>query len=113
MEPFSFVLLRIYMSRPKFITENDISRWANQIDNDKSVPKGLINSPVIREVCFAGLWLCEELNKLNCPDLLITRIQYTAGKLSFGKDVWEVHQQMLDGYKNNQLDFAMDSENLN
>jgi hypothetical protein len=101
------------MSRPDFITNEDIARWSKEIDNDKSLPPGLVKSPVIREVCFAGLWLSEQLSSLGCPDSLIVRIQYTAGKVSFGKDAWTIHQQFLEGYKNNTLDFATDPENLN
>jgi len=101
------------MSRPDFISAEDISRWSKEIDNDDRLPKGLIESPIIREVCFAGLWLCEELEKLSCPDSLIIRIQFTAGRMSFGKDAWQVHQQILNGYKNNELDFVADTKNLN
>lgn len=101
------------MSRPSFITATDVARWSKEIDEDKSLPPGLSKSPVIREVCFAGLWLCEQLTELNCPKSLIVRIQYTAGKVSFGRDAWEIHQQFLEGYKNNTLDFAVDSTNMN
>ena len=101
------------MSRPEFVTAEDIARWSKEIDNDKSLPPNLSKSPVIREVCFAGLWLSEQLDTLGCPESLIVRIQYTAGKVSFGKDAWRIHQQFLDGYKNNTLDFATDPANLN
>lgn len=101
------------MSRPEFVSSADIVRWSTAIDNDKSLPPNLSKSPVIREVCFAGLWLSEQLENLGCPDSLIVRIQYTAGKVSFGKDTWEIHQQFLEGYKNNTLDFATDTDNLN
>jgi hypothetical protein len=33
--------------------------------------------------------------------------------MSFGKDAWQVHQQILNGYKNNELDFVADTKNLN
>ena len=101
------------MSRPSFISTDDISRWSKEIDNDDNLPGGLIESPIIREVCYAGLWLCEELAKLSCPDSLIVQIQFTAGKMSFGKDVWQVHQQFLEDYKNNKLNIANNSKNLN
>ena len=101
------------MSRPGFITAADIARWSKEIDEDKSLPPNLSKSPVIREVCFAGFWLSEQLSELNCPKSLIVRIQYTAGKISFGRDAWEIHQQFLDGYKNNKLDFATDPANMN
>lgn len=101
------------MSRPNFITDEDISRWSNEIDNSPLLPKDLVKSAVIREVCYAGLWLAEELFKLNCPDSLVTRIQYSAGKSSFGKDAWDIHQKYLNGYKNNELFFETEPENLN
>jgi hypothetical protein len=90
------------MARPKFISADDISRWSNVIDNDPNMPEEWAKSPIVREVCLAGLWLCEELEKLSCPESLIVRIQYSAGKLSFGKDAWEIHQKFLDGYRNSQ-----------
>ena len=101
------------MPRPDFITEEQIIRWSKEIENDKHLPEDLIKSPVVREVCFSGLWLNDELKKLSCPNDLIFRIQYSAGKASFGKDSWTIHQQFLDGYINNNLDFAVDPANLN
>ena len=101
------------MSRPKFVTDEDILRWSEIIDQDPNVPALLVASEVIREVCYAGLWLCEELDKLGCPDEMISRIQYTCGKLSFGRDTWEVHQKVLEEYKNNQLEFAQDPIEMN
>lgn len=93
------------MSRPNFISEEDIFRWNNNIDNDSSFPKSLKSSPTIREVCFAGLWLCEQLANLGCPDFLIVRIQDTAGRLSFGRNPWEVSQELLQQYCSNELIF--------
>src|SRR5271166_4643171 len=100
---------RSCMSRPDFVTNEDIVRWSDNIDNDVNV-KNLVQNPIIRELCYAGLWLCEELEKLECPQILITRIQYTAGKLSFGRDMWEVHQKILHDYQNNDLQYAESSE---
>lgn len=93
------------MPRPNFIKEEDIKRWSDSIDNDPNIPKDISNFTVIKEVCIAGLWMSEELQKLNCPESLIVRIQYTAGKISFGKDPWDVHQQILNNFINNKLDF--------
>jgi len=101
------------MSRPDFVTAADIARWSKEIDDDKSLPPNISKTPVIREVCFAGLWLSEQLSNLDCPSSLAVRIQYTAGKVSFGRDAWTVHQQFLDGYKNNTLDFVIDPSNIN
>jgi hypothetical protein len=93
------------MLRPNFVTEDDILRWSNIIDNDPDMPKSLANSPTIREVCYAGLWLCDELEKLECPEFVIVRIQDTAGRLSFGRDAWDVSAKLLESYKNNELVF--------
>ena len=62
---------------------------------------------------MCGLWLVEELTKLSCPEIMIVRIQFSAGKASFGKDPWKIHQSFLDGYINNTLDFVVDTKNLN
>jgi hypothetical protein len=102
------------MPRPNFISNEDIIRWSRSIDLDKSLPSEMSKSAVIREVCFAGLWLTEELFKLNCPEIIVARIQWTAGKLSYGRDPWEIHQQILEEYNNNTLVFEAEPiEDLN
>jgi hypothetical protein len=101
------------MPRPDSISNEDISRWSNNIDNDTNLPISLAESPVIREVCYAGLWLCEQLEKLNCPEEYIVRIQFAAGQLSFGRDPWDAHQKVLEAYKLNELDFEQDITELN
>lgn len=104
--------LRIHMPRPNFITEEDITRWSKELEQSQ-IPKEMIKSAVIREVCYSGIWLAEQLAKLECPDSLTARIQFSAGKASFGKDTWEIHQKFLDDYKNNELNFEPEPENLN
>lgn len=101
------------MPRPVFITEEDLTRWLDKIEQDPYLPKSLASSTIIKEVCCAGLWLCEELDKLECPRTLIDRIQFTAGRLSFGRDPWEAHQHMLELYKTNQLKFEEDITEMN
>ena len=105
------------MNRPKFVTSEDIARWSEIMDNDTVVPKELLKTAVpkellklaiIREVCYAGIWLSEKLSELSCPDVLITRIQWTAGKLAYGRDIWKVHQDILEDYKQNKLIFEDD-----
>lgn len=99
--------------RPEFITYEDIARWSKNIDNDPNIPAGLAESPIIREVCYAGLWLAEELDKMLCNEELITRMQFTAGRLSFGREPWEVAQLILEKYKSNELEFEEDISLLN
>lgn len=99
--------------RPNFITEEDIVRWSNNIDNDPNIPQGLIKLALIREVCYAGLWLAEKLQKLGCSDVDITAIQFIGGKISFGRDPWEVHQTLLGDYKKQNVIAELDHENIN
>lgn len=101
------------MSRPNFITPEDILRWTDAIDKDELIPSSLKSLTIIKEVCFAGLWLSEQLSELKCPDEIITRIQWTAGRLSYGRDIWEVHQQILQDYKDNKLIFEDDVDSVN
>lgn len=101
------------MARPEFVTNDDILRWSENIDSDPSMTSTLTQNPIIREVCYAGLWLCEELEKLGCSEEMIARIQYTAGKLSFGREPWETHQMVLKGYQLNELEFEDDPSMLN
>lgn len=96
------------MPRPDSVTAEDLANWADNIDNDDKIPKHLSAEPLIREVCFAGLWMAEELEKAGCPEYLITRIQFAAGRLSFGRDPWEVSKTILDNYKNDTLNFEAD-----
>jgi hypothetical protein len=96
------------MSRPEFVSNEDIIRWADNIDNDVNIPKILANEPLMREVMYSGLWLAEQLKQLQCNDALIPRIQYLAGSLSFGHDPWVVVQEVLQAYNNNDLEYEMD-----
>jgi hypothetical protein len=98
------------MPRPDFVTEDDVTRWSSNIDTDPGLPKSLAASPTVREVCYAGLWLCEELEKLECPAILIVRIQDAAGRLSFGRDPWEVSFELLKRYQSNELVFEEDPD---
>lgn len=100
------------MPKPKTITQEDIDRWNNNIDNDQFISPQLAAIPIIREVCQAGIWLAEQLEKSGCPNILIPRIQWTAGKLSFGRDVWDVHQDILSKYQSNELIFEEDPNEI-
>lgn len=102
------------MSRPDFVTNEDLLRWSENIDNDPRIPVGLAQTAIIREVMYAGLWLAEKLEELGCPEFLIPRIQFSAGRASFGRDTWEVCQEMLDLYASNKLEIEEDlKENQN
>lgn len=92
----------------KLVSLNKIEKYDENINNDSLIPQSYKENPTIREVCRAGLWLAEELEKLGCHNILICRIQWTAGKLSFGRNIWEVHEEILEKYKNNTLIFEED-----
>ena len=93
--------------RPELVTVADMVRWSESLDNDARLAnvKGI---PALREVCFAGMYLSEELEKLDCPADLIVRIQYTAGVMSFGRDTWEVATMLLTKFKDQTLEFELD-----
>jgi len=99
------------MSRPTFITQDQIENWTEQIKSDPLFPHeeaerlGGEHKEAFFESCFAGFYLAEELVKLSCPTELILRIQYTAGNLSFGRDPWEEHLKVLEAYKRGELLF--------
>lgn len=100
-------------NRPSFVTQEDLVRWDQSIESDERIPKYFTDMPELREVCYAGLYLGEQLEKLECPEALIVRIQYSAGKSSFGNDVWEVHLSVLEKYKNSELEIEDDGMSLN
>lgn len=102
------------MSRPESITNEDLLRWDETIDNDPFLTPGMAQNAIIREMCYAGQWLADKLNDLNCPDHLVGRIMYTAGRICFGrKDPWEVHQDILTRFVSGTLEFELDPEETN
>lgn len=101
------------MMEHKYLTADQLNKFDQLIDQDQNIPSFCKQNEVIREVCRCGLWLANELEKLNCPESLITRIQWTAGKLSFGKDPWKIHQAILADYQSDSLIFENDSEEKN
>lgn len=92
------------MSRPEFVSNEDISRWSEIIDNDPSFPKDYSQQVILKEVCFAGIWLVEALQVTNCSDDDIQILQWNAGKLSFGRDPWEVHIKIYNDYLTSQFE---------
>ena len=97
----------------KYASLKQIKEYDENIDNDTTLPQSIKDNVLFREVCRAGLYLAYELTKLNCPQDLIVRIQHAAGGLSFGRDVWETHYNILQSYVNNELDFDDDPGSLN
>lgn len=98
------------MNRPEFVTAEDLARWNECMDNDPNLPKMVHQIPLLKEVCYAGLWLAESLSDLNVPDERITQLQFTAGRYAFGRDPWAAHQDLLEKYKAGELQFPEDEE---
>ena len=101
------------MKRPNFISDKDIARWDLELSHDPIIYQHILTSPILKEVCYAGMWLVEELSKLDCPPETITDLQYSAGKASFGKDIWNIHQEYLSAYRNGRVDYDIDPKTLN
>ena len=102
------------MPRPKSVSEEDLLRWSEIIDNDPIIPASMSQNYIIREVCYAGQWLSEKLSELECPDHLITRMMFSAGRACFGRpDPWAVHQEMLEQFINGTLEFEMETDEMN
>lgn len=91
--------LRKKNMRPSSITQEDIKRWDENIASDQNLPEGFADDEKQREVCYAALWLFEKLAQLGCEEENIYKLQYTAGRLSYYNDPWEVHQQVVKTYK--------------
>lgn len=100
-------------NRPEFVSDDDIERWDLNMTNDANLTETALQDLALKEACYAGLWLAEQLSALQCPHEYIVRIQYTAGRCSFGRDPWEVSQKFLEMYKLNQLEFEPDPDNIN
>lgn len=106
------ILAGVKMKYNSLVTLEEIAKYDQLIDNDPLIPANYKMVAVIREVCRAGLWLSEQLTKSGCPGILITRIQWTAGRLSYGRDIWEVHKDILQKYQNNELIFEEDPDEI-
>ena len=102
------------MPRPLELSFEKIEEYDRRIDNDPYMDQSLAQNPIIREICRAGQYMCDKLVELNCPDIMIARMLYTGGQLSFGRsDPWAIHQDLLDQYINGTLEFAVDPNDLN
>lgn len=91
------------MARPNYISNEDIKRWEKNLKEDKITSPYTRNNPILREVCYANIFLREKLEQLNCPEELILRINFTAGKMSFGRDPWGIAEFLLEKYEKNEL----------
>lgn len=96
------------MNRPDFVTNEDILRWSETLNNEPAHVRQFASFDLLREVLYASFWMAESLKKEGCSDELIVRIQYTMGALSFGHDPWQIAQEMLQAYQNNEMEFEID-----
>jgi len=96
------------MPRPEYVTQEDIIRWDSIIDQE--LPAVVASNLLIKEVCYAGQWLGEQLKALDCSEEYIVRIVFTAGKLSFGRDPWDVSVTLLRAYELNELEYESDPD---
>ncbi len=99
------------MSRPKSVTNEDLLRWSEKIQRDPLMGSAIMQSDVVKEVCFAGFWLSERLKELQCNETLIGRIIYTAGRMCFGQeDPWDIHRILLTEYVDGTLIYEKNLE---
>lgn len=96
------------MSRPEFITTEQVTAWDLNIQNDSMIPDYLKNEPIILEVMRSGLWVAEELDKLGCDRAMITQLQFTHGQLCFGRDPWEQASLIVNDYAAGNLTIIKD-----
>lgn len=96
----------------KYVSLNKILEYDFSINSDPLMSSDHKNSFDIREVCRAGLYLLEQLKKINCHPFLLNKIKWTAGFLSYKKDPWEIHNLVLEQYKNNTLVLEIDQEDI-
>jgi hypothetical protein len=89
--------------RPFSVTTSDIKRWDQIIAEDSSLKDEYKRNFQIREYCYAGMWLFEQLMLKQCPLSLAQRIQYSAGKNSINQDPWKIHQEFLENYDKNEI----------
>jgi len=87
----------------KYVTLEKIQQFDEGINQDKELLQLIKQHPILREVCRAGLFLAEELEKDNCPEEFVLKIQEMAGKLSYKKDPWSVSAELLERYRKNEL----------
>jgi hypothetical protein len=92
------------LPRPQ-LQNSDITRWNLNILND-SLANEISQNAILKEICYAGYWLTEQLTLLKCHSNIIDQIIYSSGTQCFSQpDPWIIHQNMLNHYLNNELEF--------
>ena len=100
--------------RPPFITNEIIEEYKLCIVDKEQIDKFVSlltdkQKEIVYEVIYAGVYLALELRKLNCPEELIFRTQFTAGEMSAEKNTWDVSQEIIEAFKKGEI---IDSENF-
>lgn len=85
--------------RKNFITDEQLYIYDQNIDSDNKIPSFMKENSTIREVLRCGLWLVDELIARDCSEVNIVALQFRAGRLSYGREPWEVHQKILREYE--------------
>lgn len=98
------------MSLHNFLSDDKYIEYTEKLKEDFSISDSLRENPIFREVCLAGYYLIDQLQELGCPELDIIKLQWHAGKCSFGRDPWEIHQQVIQDFKNDKLEFEPDED---
>ncbi len=82
--------------RPPFITDADIIRWNNDINQDQQLREELggilAENHALREVLLASHWLAEELETLNVSEFVMSAALHVFGKNCYNADPWQVAQ---------------------
>lgn len=94
------------MPRPNTITELQIAKWNQFIEEDAFLPAELKSNSSIRELLLAAHWLEEELNLQSCPVDLKEQFKYTLGEMSFGHDPWQQARVLIEAYRNQDYSLA-------
>lgn len=101
------------MKRPDFVTDEDITRWTDELENDPMTPSPFKDEVLLREIIFSGMWLAEKLQDLHCPDHRIVQVQFAHGFECFGNDCWKKAEEILLAYENDEIDFSESDEDYN
>jgi hypothetical protein len=98
--------------KPDHITEEQYNQWLAAVEADPLIPANIKTDADALEVCIAGHWLKQELDKLKCPADLQLRIFFTYGQLAYEGDPWKMAQLISQEYASGSLVFEDDELDL-
>jgi hypothetical protein len=94
--------------KPDHITQEQYDQWNAKVEADPLIPPIFKTNPDAREVCIAGYWLQELLDKQLCPHEIKFRIFFSYGEMAYEEDPWKLVEQISKEYANGTLVFADD-----